>query len=70
MLEEMDPEGTGKIGLKAFEKGNRDRFRKFDSDNDGKLSLTEYEDLWSQAMRVKMIRQFQIHDRDGDGAVM
>jgi len=69
MMQELDPEGTGKIDLKAFEQKRRDRFRNFDGDGDGKLSLGEYEGLWREAMHRQMVRRFQSHDRDGDGVI-
>ena len=38
-------------------------------DSDGSLSLEEYQALWLDAMRERMVDRFQAHDDDGDGIV-
>jgi len=45
------------------------RLAEFDSDGDGSLTLEEYQALWLDAMRERMVDQFQAHDDDGDGRV-
>ena len=41
----------------------------FDADGDSVLALAEYELLWLDAMRPRMVDQFQSHDADGDAIV-
>ena len=36
---------------------------------DGTLSVTEYEALWLDVMRERMVDRFQDHDANGDGKV-
>jgi len=56
---------------RAMRRGRRGGrlFETFDANNDGKLSLKEYETLWLDAMRKRMVDRFQFHDDDGDAAV-
>jgi len=44
-------------------------FDDFDKDGDGMLTLGEYEALWIDAMRERMVDRFQDHDANGDGKV-
>ena len=69
MMRELDPDGTGKIDLKALEQRRAERFNKFDANGDGKLTLEEYKTLCSDARNTSMVRRFQYHDRDGDGVI-
>lgn len=46
-----------------------DRHGAFDADGDGVLTVAEYEPLWMDAMRPRMVDQFQSHDDDGDAIV-
>ena len=46
-----------------------DRLAEFDADNDGSLTLEEYQALWLDAMRERMVDRFQAHDDDGDAIV-
>ena len=45
------------------------RLAEFDADGDGSLNLEEYQALWLDAMRERMVDRFQAHDDDGDGLV-
>ena len=38
-------------------------------DSDGSLTLEEYQALWLDAMRERMVDRFQAHDDDGDAIV-
>ena len=42
---------------------------RFDINQDGKLSLKEYEALWLEKMRARMVDGFQRLDQDGDATV-
>lgn len=69
LLETFDTDRDGKLTQAEIDAARTARFAEFDKDGDGKLSLEEYQLLWVEAMRPQMVRQFQRHDRDGDGAV-
>jgi EF hand domain-containing protein len=45
------------------------KLQEFDTDEDGALSLAEFEALHIAAMRERMVDQFQHLDADGDGLV-
>lgn len=69
MMEHFDGDGDGRISQAEIDTARRERLAEFDRDGNGTLSLEEYEALWLDAMRTRMVRGFQRHDRDGDGAV-
>ena len=69
MLETYDLDADGSITQAEVDRFRSDRLAAFDTDGDGKLSLEEYEALWLDAMRARMVDAFQRHDDDGDGAV-
>ncbi|MEO0760891.1 MAG: hypothetical protein AAFZ09_03645, partial [Pseudomonadota bacterium] len=64
-----DTDGDGRITQAEIDAVRADQHGRFDSDDDGALTLEEYEALWLDAMRERMVRRFQRHDRDGDGRV-
>ncbi|MEM6680245.1 MAG: hypothetical protein AAF675_20470 [Pseudomonadota bacterium] len=69
LRDQFDSNGDGAITQTEID-GTRDgQVTRFDTDGDGALSIEEYEALWLDAMRNRMIRRFQSHDRDGDGIV-
>lgn len=69
LMELYDLDGDGKVTQAEIDQGRADRLGEFDSDGDGTLSLQEYEALWLDAMRERMVDRFQKHDDDGDGQV-
>ena len=51
--------------------GNRAEWHaKFDADKSGDLSLTEFQALWTQAHKDRMVREFQEFDANGDAKVL
>lgn len=68
-LELYDTNGDGDITQEEVDAVRADRLAEFDADQDGQLSLAEYEALWLDAMRERMVDRFQSHDDDGDGQV-
>ncbi|MEL6481430.1 MAG: hypothetical protein AAFQ75_08275 [Pseudomonadota bacterium] len=69
LQEAYDADGDGAVTQAEIDSTRAARLAAFDVDADGTLSITEYEALWLDAMRERMVRQFQRHDRDGDGIV-
>lgn len=69
LVELYDRDGDGKVTQVEIDQARADRLAAFDNDGDGALSLQEYEALWLDAMRARMVDRFQSHDDDGDGSV-
>ena len=69
LLESYDSNEDGKLTQAEIDAVRAERHTRFDSDNDGSLTLQEYEALWLDAMRERMVDRFQSHDDDGDGRV-
>lgn len=69
MREMYDADQDGRITQEEVTAARESRLAAFDENGDDALSLAEYERLWLDAMRERMVRRFQSHDRDGDGLV-
>ena len=64
-----DADKDGKISQQEVDTNRSDWHKKFDADDNGSLSLKEFESLWLQYKRQRMIRAFQRLDADGDAAM-
>lgn len=69
MMESFDTDGDGKLSQEEIDQTRGERFGGFDADGDQALTLAEYEKLWLDAMRERMVDRFQHLDADGDGQV-
>ena len=69
LFEQFDTNGDGVITQVEIDEVRSSRLAEFDADGDGNLNLEEYQALWLDAMRERMVDQFQAHDDDGDGLV-
>jgi Ca2+-binding EF-hand superfamily protein len=69
LLESFDQNNDGKLTQSEVDQSRQERFKKFDTNSDGNLSLQEYEALWLEAMRSRMVDRFQTLDDDGDAVV-
>jgi Ca2+-binding EF-hand superfamily protein len=69
MFEQFDANGDGTITQAEIDEVRSSRLTEFDQDGDGSLTLDEYQALWLDAMRERMVDQFQAHDDDGDSLV-
>ncbi len=69
LLEQFDRSGDGQISQEDVVAVRGERFAAFDTDGDGVLALEEYERLWLDTMRPRMVRSFQRLDLDGDATV-
>ena len=68
-LNEADADGDGKV-TKAEIKTKQDaNLAKYDTNNDGKLSLEEYKPLWIERHNRRIVRSFQFLDANGNGQV-
>jgi Ca2+-binding EF-hand superfamily protein len=68
-FERFDANQDGRLTQAEVDEVRRTQLTEFDQNDDGSLSLEEYQALWLDAMRERMVDQFQAHDDDGDGMV-
>lgn len=69
LFEQFDANGDGLITQAEVDQVLADRLAAFDQNDDGSLNLEEYQALWLDAMRERMVDRFQAHDDDGDAMV-
>jgi Ca2+-binding EF-hand superfamily protein len=69
MMQWFDLDKDGKLTQEEIDRARTERVNKFDKDGDGALNLAEYQALWMDAMRERMVDRFQGHDDDGDGKI-
>jgi hypothetical protein len=69
MLERFDTNQDSKLTQEELDGARTKLLGTYDADKDGKLSLAEYEKLWLEAKRRKMVRSFQRKDKDGDASI-
>ena len=58
LLERFDANKDGELNQAELDASRKDLLGKHDTDNDGKLSLGEFERLWLDVMRRRMVRSF------------
>jgi Ca2+-binding EF-hand superfamily protein len=68
-LETFDANGDDAVTQGEIDQFRQGQITRFDADGNGTLSLEEYQALWLDAMRERMVDAFQEHDDDGDGQV-
>jgi hypothetical protein len=68
-MHRYDANKDGKVTQEEIDTNRVARHGKYDANGDGKLSLEEFQGLWLEAYRRKMVREFQKFDVDGDAAV-
>lgn len=69
MLETYDSNGDNALTLEEVTSERGRKFKQFDTNGDGTLDIGEYQGLWMDAMRERMVDRFQKHDNDGDGKI-
>jgi hypothetical protein len=69
LFENFDANDDGRLTQVEIEQVRESQLAEFDADGNGSLSLEEYQALWLDAMRERMVDRFQAHDDDGDGLV-
>jgi hypothetical protein len=69
LLDTFDTNKDGRITQEEIDAARQQQLARYDRNGDGQLSLEEYQALWLDAMRERMVRQFQANDRDGNGEI-
>ena len=69
MLERYNANGDDGLTQAELDQGRAEQLARFDANNDGILTLGEFEALWLDAMRNRMVDRFQNLDEDGDAGV-
>jgi Ca2+-binding EF-hand superfamily protein len=69
LFEAFDANQDGTLTQAEVDQARQAKLAEFDADGSGSLNLEEYQALWLDAMRERMVDQFQDHDDDGDGLV-
>ena len=69
LFEQFDTNQDGRLTQDEINQARQSRLAQFDQNGDGSLSLEEYQALWMDAMRERMVDRFQSHDDDGDGLI-
>lgn len=67
--ERYDANKDGKVSQEEIDTNRTATFGQSDADKDGNLALAEFEKLWLEANRQRMVREFQRFDADGDSKV-
>ena len=69
MFQYLDVNEDGAVGKQEAEEVVEAKLGAFDTDNDEALNLQEFEGLWLDFTRNRMVDGFQALDEDGDGQV-
>jgi Ca2+-binding EF-hand superfamily protein len=69
MIERLDADKDGTITREEVTARRDKSLGQYDADRNKTLSLKEFEGLWAEHTRDRMVRAFQRLDRDGNGQV-
>jgi len=69
MMERFDTNEDGKLTQQELDEARKKLVAAHDGDKDGKLTLAEFEKLWLEVKRQRMVRSFQRIDRDADASI-
>lgn len=69
MMKRYDANGDRQLTQEEVTNGRKALITKHDADGNGKLSLAEFEKLWLEVRRRRMVRSFQRWDEDGDASI-
>jgi Ca2+-binding EF-hand superfamily protein len=67
--ERYDANKDGKISQEEIDTNRTATLERNDADKDGSLTMAEFEKVWMEANRQRMVREFQRFDSDGDSKV-
>jgi Ca2+-binding EF-hand superfamily protein len=69
MMKRFDTNEDGKLTQEELDGARNKLLSDHDGDKDGKLTLAEFEKLWLEVKRQRMVRSFQRIDKDGDASI-
>lgn len=69
LFDRFDTDKDGGVTQEEVDKSRAGALSRHDADGDGTLSLKEFEALWLEMVRERMVDRFQHLDRDGDAVV-
>jgi len=69
MMQRFDTNADGKLTQEELDGARKSLLAAHDGDKDGKLTLAEFEKLWLEVKRQRMVRSFQRIDKDGDASI-
>ncbi len=69
MFQRFDRDRDGKVTQEEVDALRNDKFKAFDRDAGGELTIDEFQGLWLEMARPRMVDHFQRLDGDGDGKV-
>ena len=69
MLADVDTDEDGALTQEEINIAIDARFTEFDANNDGDLTLDEFEALWAEITRPMAVRAFQFLDPNGDAEI-
>lgn len=69
LVERFDTDKDGNITAAEIAAVNAERVGNYDADGDGALSLAEFKALWSDTQDLRIVRDFQKLDPNGDATV-
>ena len=69
VFEQVDADGDGRVTRAEIDAWRTAQVARADTGGDGALSLEEFDALYRQFTRTRMVRAFQRIDRDGDGLI-
>lgn len=64
----LDPD-AGSVTKDQIDAAVQAKFKSYDKNGDGKITLDEYQAFWNDLTHERMVRSFQRLDREGAGAV-
>ena len=69
LFDEVDADKDGKITESELTQYRVARISKVDANGDGALQMDEFQTIWADVMRPRMVDHFQFLDEDGDGTI-
>ena len=69
LFEEADADGNGAVTQAEIDAWRAAQVERADTDADGGLSLEEFQTIWQERARPRMVDAFQNLDEDGDGRI-
>lgn len=69
MFQEFDADDDGRVTQSEMDAARAMRFSNADDDNSTSISIDEFQNMWMDFMRPRMVDKFQMLDDDGNGEI-